>query len=95
MSRASVPSYTGAIRRAKAPFMMSAHSSGSRRSAAAVEPLTSQNSIVTTRRSPCIPPPLRAVSSFAKSSGGMYRRSELAPSRGSAGVVSPDASDSL
>ena len=41
--------------RSNAPFMISAHSSGSSCSADAVESLTSQKSIVTIRRSPCIP----------------------------------------
>ncbi len=54
MSRATVPSYrtTGAIRCSNASFITSVQSSGSSSSAIAVDPRTSQNSIVTTRRSP-------------------------------------------
>src|SRR3990172_7643684 len=52
--------------------MISAQSSGSSRSAAAVEPFTSQNSMVTTRRSPAMLWPARAASSLASSSWGMY-----------------------
>ena len=76
MSRASVPSYryTGAMRCSKAPFMMSAHSSGSSVWAAAVEPCTSQKSMVTTRRSPTIPPLSAANSSLFSNSGGIKRR---------------------
>src|SRR5262249_1375761 len=50
--------------------MISVQSSGSIVSAMAVEPLTSQNSIVTTRRSPSIARPARAASSLASSSRG-------------------------
>src|SRR3954470_2767253 len=50
--------------------MISVQSSGSIVSAIAVEPLTSQNSIVTTRRSPAIARPARAASSLASSSRG-------------------------
>ncbi len=52
--------------------MISVHSSGSRCSAAAVDPVTSQNSIVTTRLSPTISPLLRAASSLLSSSLGIY-----------------------
>ena len=54
MSRATVPSCrtTGAIRCSNASFITSVQSSGSSSSAIAVDPRTSQNSIVTTRRSP-------------------------------------------
>src|SRR3954469_14805315 len=50
--------------------MISVQSSGSIVSAIAVEPLTSLNSIVTTRRSPSIARPARAASSLASSSRG-------------------------
>src|SRR3954463_8920578 len=50
--------------------MISVQSSGSIVSAIAVDPLTSQNSIVTTRRSPAIARPARAASSLASSSRG-------------------------
>src|SRR4051812_17586887 len=50
--------------------MISVQSSGSIVSAIAVEPLTSLNSIVTTRRSPAIARPARAASSLASSSRG-------------------------
>ena len=74
ISRARVPSYRyiGEIRCSNAPFMISAHSSGSSLSAADVEPVTSQNSMVTTRRSPETTPLVRAPSSLASSSLGMY-----------------------
>jgi len=49
------------------PVLVS-HSSGSRVSAIAVDPFTSQNSMVTTRRSPSIALPARAASSLASSS---------------------------
>ena len=54
MRRATVPSCrtTGSMRCANASFMTSVQSSGSSSSAIAVEPRTSQKSIVTTRRSP-------------------------------------------
>ena len=58
MRRATVPSCrtTGAMRCANASFMTSVQSSASSSSAIAVDPRTSQNSIVTTRRSPdCVP----------------------------------------
>src|SRR3990172_12199061 len=74
ISRATVPSYlyAGLLICSNAPWMISDHSSGSRRSAAAVEPLTSQKSMVTTRRSPTISPRVRADSSLVSSSFGMY-----------------------
>src|SRR6188508_3542773 len=50
--------------------MISVQSSGSIVSAIAVEPLTSQNSIVTMRRSPSIARPARAASSLASNSRG-------------------------
>jgi hypothetical protein len=50
--------------------MISVQSSGSMVSAIAVEPFTSQNSIVTTRRSPSMARPSRAASSLASSSLG-------------------------
>src|SRR5215210_9592114 len=55
-----------------APLIMSVQSSGSSCSAAAVDPLTSQNNIVTTRRSPISPPPEIAAFNFLSSSLGIY-----------------------
>src|SRR5947208_857469 len=55
----------------KAPFMTSVHSSGSRRSAMAVEPWTSQKRTVTFRRSPCIARVERAASSLVTSGSGI------------------------
>ena len=52
--------------------MISVHSSGSSFSAAAVDPMTSQKSMVTTRRSPCMAPPERAASSRPRSFSGIY-----------------------
>jgi hypothetical protein len=56
----------------------------------AVEPLTSQKSIVTTRRSPTMPPLACAASSLDLTSRGMYwRRSDpAATGRGGAGPSS-------
>ena len=53
MSRATVPAWRtmGSMRRSKAPLMISMTSSGSRVSAMAVEPLTSEKRVVTRRRS--------------------------------------------
>src|SRR5215204_777722 len=53
---ATVPPYfiTDALRKANAPFMISANCSGSSRSATTVEPTTSANSTVTYLRSPSI-----------------------------------------
>ena len=66
--------------RSNAPFMISVQTSGSTFSAAAVEPLTSQKSMVMTRRSPALMPPwVRAASSLATSSGGRYCPRKLEP----------------
>ena len=90
MSRATVPSYrtTGAIRCSNASFITSVQSSGSSSSAIAVDPRTSQNSIVTTRRSPDGVPVLAPGSD----AGAASRRSpqalqNLAPS----GLSAPQA----
>jgi hypothetical protein len=56
-----------------APLMISAHSSGSSRRAAAVDPLMSQNIMVTIRRSPSIARLLRASSSLVANSRGINR----------------------
>src|SRR4051812_46552229 len=63
--------------------MISVQSSGSSVSAIAVEPLTSQNSIVTTRRSPSIARPARAASSLASSSLGRKGSRSAPPSASS------------
>src|SRR6185503_9608904 len=55
------------------PFMTSVQISGSTFSAAAVEPFTSQNNIVITRRSPTIEFRVRADSNLVNNSCGRYR----------------------
>ena len=60
------------MRCSNAPLIISAQSSGSSAPAAAVEPWTSQKSMVTTRRSPAIDAPVRADSSLVSSSFGTY-----------------------
>src|ERR1700690_1374243 len=71
----------GAIIRSKAPLMIPVQTSGSRVSAAAVEPFTSQNNMVITRRSPASALPDRADFNLAISSCGRYwsRNPALAP----------------
>src|SRR6266498_3937020 len=61
----------GRIIYSKIPFMISVHTSGSTFSAAAVEPLTSQNNIVMIRRSPTIASFVRAASNFVNNSRGI------------------------
>src|SRR5438874_1488765 len=60
------------MRYLNAPFMISAHSSGSIVSASAVDPFTSQKSTLTMRRSPSMLRLVRALSSLFNSSLGMY-----------------------
>src|SRR5581483_9006918 len=60
------------MRYSNALFIISAHSSGSSCSAIEVEPLTSQNKIVTMRRSPSTALDVRAASSFAATCLVMY-----------------------
>src|SRR6266566_1277838 len=60
------------MRYLNAPFIISAHSSGSSVSARPVEPFMSQKSTVTMRRSPAMLRFARAVSSLLSSSFGMY-----------------------